>query len=194
MNLPNLDSLIEEIRAYLAGHERLPRVAGYWHGFEGWLKFEIATELERAHQIQPWTRSGSGWTWGDIGVEYRYRQVKSDDRDGNEPTKLIDLWVGNEPTYVELKNAFRNANAGKQLRSWRADFEKLTIVLEGDSKVRGYASILVAVGHNDREWSEAIQALRSDPRFLDCGIVCDAEPERVGLVRLAALRHEVVAE
>jgi len=191
MNLPKLDDILDAMRSFLATHERLDGVAGYWNGFEGWLKFEIATELERRYQVAPWTKAGTSWTWGDVGVEYRYRQSPGRSSDGNEHAKLIDIWLGHDPSYYfELKVAFYNSNAWKQLRSWRADFEKLAIVLEGDPQARGYASVLVAVGYNNDQWSEATRPLRDDRRFLDGGILSAREPDRVGLIHFAALREE----
>lgn len=194
MNLPKLDDTLEAMRSFLAAHERLDGVAGYWNGFEGWLKFEIATELERRYQVAPWTKAGAKWTWGDVGVEYRYRQPSSRSHDGNEHAKLIDIWLGHDPSYYfELKVAFCNSNAGKQLRSWRTDFEKLAIVLEGDGQAQGYASVLVAVGHEDRQWAEAIRPLADDSRFFDGRVLSAREPDRVGIIRFAALREEITS-
>lgn len=192
MNLPKLDDILDAMRSFLAAHERLDGVAGYWNGFEGWLKFEIATELERRYQVAPWIKAGTSWTWGDIGVEYRYRQSPGRSSDENERAKLIDIWFGHDPSYYfELKVAFCNKNAGKQLRSWRADFEKLAIVLEGDRRAQGFASVLVAVGYEDKRWFEATRSLLDDRRFLDGGILSAREPDRVGLIRFAALREEI---
>lgn len=192
MSLPKLDDTLEAMRSFLAAHERLDRVAGYWNGFEGWLKFEIATALEVQYGVKPWVRSGASWARNDIGVEYRYRQGPRQSRGGSGEAKLIDLWLGHSPThYFELKVVFQNSNAGKQLRSWRADFEKLAIVLEGDRQAQGYASVLVAVGHDDKQWAEAIRPLADDSRFFDGKVLSTREPDRVGIIRFAALREEL---
>lgn len=184
---PSVDAVLDVMREYLAAHERLDAVASHWNGFEGWLKFELATELRRRLQVVPWQRNTGGkWERGQIGVEYRH---KREERGEPEKAKLIDLWVGNPGTlYFELKVAFANGNATKQIRSWRADFEKLRVVLEGEEGVDGFASVLVSVGHDDRQWTRAIAEAQDDPRFYGDAIVSNRCPEDVGAIRFAALR------
>lgn len=187
---PTLDDVLGVMQTYLGQHDRLDAVASHWNGFEGWLKFELATELRRRFAVLPWQRNAAGkWEHGQIGVEYRYRRTG---RAESEQAKLIDLWLGNPRTlYFELKVAFANGNATKQIRSWRADFEKLTAILDGETDVDGFASVLVAVGHDDAGWRRATDELRSHPHFYGASTLSSHSPIDVGTIRFAALRLDV---
>lgn len=94
---------------------------------------------------------------GDVGLEYR-ALLKGKDKE----TKLIDLWASPFRStkkrsaknwhFVELKVAFNNANANKQLESWRADFEFLRQLDRRlpEQKPKSFTSVAFGVGF-DRE-------------------------------------------
>lgn len=187
---PTIDDVLGVMQTYLGQHERLDSVASHWNGFEGWLKFELASELRRRFDVLPWQQNTAGrWEHGQIGVEYRYRRTE---RAESEKAKLIDLWLGNPRTlYFELKVAFANSNATKQIRSWRADFEKLTAIFDGEADVDGFASVLVAVGHDEAGWRRATDDLRSDPHFYGTTTLSSRAPIDVGTIRFAALRRDL---
>lgn len=187
---PRIDHVLDVMRGFLEGHARLDTVASHWNGFEGWLKSELASELRRRFDVFPWRQNAAGkWEHGQIGVEYRYARSE---RAESEKAKLIDLWLGNPRTlYFELKVAFANSNATKQLRSWRADFEKLTAILDGEADIDGFASVLVAVGHDEAGWRRATDELRSDPHFYGASTLSSRCLIDVGTIRFAALRRDL---
>lgn len=117
-------------------------------GFEGWLKTEIASWLMRNSTtgcepalLPPFDKAfkPNAESHG-VGVEYRARLKQ---RYGKRQSKLVDLWFTLEKTdatYCELKLAFDNHNAGKQVQSWVADLKWLQELHRNE-----YAQRLVSV-------------------------------------------------
>jgi hypothetical protein len=183
--LPPLDDVLDFMASHLRNHERLPAVAAHWNGFEGWLKFELAVALRARHQLVPWEASGNKWQRGGIGVEYQYRSATRNDESRR---KLIDLWIGHNPTYYfELKTVFRNANRDKQLASWQSDFAVLESILEDDPTAAGYASIVFAVGYADMDWTSALAARPHVDETIERDFGVLAENDETGRIRAFAL-------
>ncbi len=153
------------------------------HGFEDWLKFEMAALLCR----EPWNyERWHGEVPGDVGLEYR--AVLS----GKE-TKLVDLWASPFRStrtatakrwhFLELKVAFNNANAAKQFASWRADFEMLTHLDRRYAEQRpcSVASVVFGVGFEkakfERESSRACRGLSGKP--VAHNVKTDSHPLRI---------------
>jgi hypothetical protein len=147
---------------------RLIRIAQHWNGFENWLKWELADAVRTERPSwTPWVLGEGGvWTYGQFGVEYRYRKAPTDPPSGRS-AKLVDFWVSAEDarvpdvsSYFELKTVFYNANHGKQVDGWRADFLALEDVLSVRKTLRddvaGFASVLCAVGFPKAAWGEAV--------------------------------------
>lgn len=173
---------------------RVNRIAEFWNGFEGWLKFELAVALRRHAGVEVWSRTEDGrLDYGEVGVEYRYRRAPGAGGDAEElvKEKLIDFWYGYSPTlYFELKSVFANANQGKQIQSWRSDFDKLGQVLKGDETAVGYASVLISVGFDEDRWHSTLNRAKLDETlpgaFWNGGLIVNRE---AGPIRLCALRY-----
>jgi hypothetical protein len=144
----------------LESHDgRVSHVCSMFHGFEGWLKFEMAALLCR----KPWNYRG--WlaeTPGDVGLEYRAVLR------GKE-TKLIDLWASPKPKakhwhFVELKVAFDNPNATKQFAAWRGDFEILRTLdhRQTEQKVKSIGSVLFAYDLPKTHFEERVRTALKD--------------------------------
>lgn len=172
----SIEPILEELANTLRNSKKLERVARYWNGFENWLKFEWVDALATKRDWHPWIEDDGNWTYGQVGVEYRYRRAR-EDPPSERMSKLIDLWLAavgtedtrNEPTYyIEIKTAFANTNQSKQIDAWKSDFEALEQVFSAGSgglreDVQGFASVLVTVGIPNRPnavpddcWSAAI--------------------------------------
>jgi len=106
---------------------------------------------------------------------------------GKNKRKLIDFWVKAAPNsnryhYVELKVAFDNKNLGKRIRSWRADFEKLK-VLVGTENAAGVMAVIFGIGFDKKNTFE--QAIHDSnlekPNVLSLSLK-DAETVYVGVL------------
>lgn len=150
-----INSFVEHLQRDEA--HRLGQIADFWHGFEGWLKMEMASMLCREPwNYEPWALVKKKWVPGDVGVEHRarLRGKVGDERFGDE--KLIDVWASpkkgaKEWHFVELKAVFNNTNRTKVAQSWRTDFDTLLLVdpKEGPKSV---ASLLFGVGFSADEF------------------------------------------
>ena len=133
---------------------RLLRIASFWNSFEGWLKWELAETLCAKWGRRAWTGQTTDAEPLSIGVEHRAEMVTLGE---SRARKQIDLWVGADPLaeryhYVELKVAFKNAHAGKQLDSAASDLCSLRRVR--DPKVDGRIALVVAVGFDDADLAD----------------------------------------
>jgi hypothetical protein len=152
-----MEDTIDHLNAMERADGRLSHICSMHHGFESWLKFEMAAVLCR----KPWNyQRWIGAKPGDVGLEYRAVLA------GRE-TKLIDLWAAPFRTnskrtakswhFVELKVAFNNANAAKQFASWRADFDLLRTMdlRRRDQKALSLASVMFGFGFDTEEFRTA---------------------------------------
>lgn len=152
-NILKIDAWIDGFVKHLQTDDpnRLGRIAEFWHGFEGWLKMEMASMLcGDPWNYEPWDLVRKKWVPGDVGVEHRarLRGKVGGEKFGDE--KLIDVWASPKKGakkwhFVELKAVFNNTNRIKVAQSWRTDFDTLLLVdpKEGPKSV---ASILFGVG------------------------------------------------
>lgn len=153
---------ISAFENHLKGNAKLPTIANFWHGFEGWLKFELAGHLcGTPWDCIPWKMYNGTWCAEDIGLEYRW---KNEEPERGVGQKLIDFWVRARPQkkpchYFELKTVFNNKNAAKQIWSWLSDFDVLRQI-NPDGGVEGFASIIFAVGWADRgTWETTVKTV-----------------------------------
>lgn len=138
--------------------EDLARISSFWNAFEGWLKWELAAALCAGKwDRRPWSDDSQQATWDTVGVEYK---VPLETRAAASARKQVDLWVCGTRReswhYVELKVAFANANALKQIASWRTDLALLKEVV--DPGVEGRIVLLVAVGFETDRLKELVGA------------------------------------
>lgn len=152
-----IDETVEHLALLERADRRVSHICSMHHGFEGWLKFEMAAVLCRPPwRYQRWIDEQPG----DVGLEYRAVLA------GRE-TKLIDLWAAPFKTssrrtakswhFVELKVAFNNPNATKQFASWRADFDLLRAMdrRRKDQRASSLASLVFGVGFSRAEFQKA---------------------------------------
>lgn len=152
-----LESFEGHLAALEAADQRVSRLLEFGGGFEGWLKFEMASLLTAAPwNFRPWIKNSPG----DVGIEYRAALHEHE-------TKLIDLWASPYAkakawNFVELKLAFNNYNARKQFASWRSDLEALRrIDRSKDQQVpASIGSIMFGVGFEKPEFEELIESSR----------------------------------
>jgi hypothetical protein len=128
------------------------RIASFWNSFEGWLKYELALALCE-EGFRPWTSNEDDAGQGTIGVEYKAASRNGNSRMDIQTRKQIDLWVSTRTDMensnkkwhaIELKVAFNNANAKKQVASWAEDFASLCRLR--DRNIESRLAVLVAVG------------------------------------------------
>lgn len=138
---------VERLRA--RRHD-VARIASFWNGFEGWLKYELGLALCEKYGCRPWVDGSAHAAVHSIGVECK-APLKTDlDRAAGK--KQVDLWVSSDPRqwhYVELKVVFCQTNEGKQVGSWRNDLRLLEQINEPN--VDGRIALIVLVGFNGPE-------------------------------------------
>lgn len=155
----SVEDLLTDFVSYLAWRERdghLSLLCELGHGFEDWLKFEMALMLAQHRQYEPWV---DAYTPGDVGLEFPAEIAGGG-------TKQVDLWVSpsrhaEKWHFLEMKVAFENSNTWKQLRSWRNDFGALSAI---DRRVTGQqvasiASVVFGVNFPRESLEKALKPL-----------------------------------
>lgn len=152
--LTSRDFVNEVVKRYKGqGHKNheLTKIASLWNGFEGWLKTDLALMLMESHSRVSWSERGE---WGTVGVEFKARLEPSKSPPFEPGRKQVDLWFCSKLTqkpltyydiFVELKIAFNNYNAKKQIQGWVHDIECLARI-DRDQRREGIDENWVADG------------------------------------------------
>lgn len=168
-----MDEALRAFEEHLMNSKEFCRVVSFWHGFEGWLKFELSMLFcQDPWNRIPWNTHSDPWEEWEIGMEYKTQisQQNSPPFPGNAQREiLVDFWVSSVPVvdpkkcfpchYFELKTVFNNRNRNKQIRSWLEDFNSLRELrpqLQDVGGMAGCASIIFAVGWDKESWSETV--------------------------------------